>query len=160
MPNTFNITNKKTTTLLNRQITKCQRIAVLELAPRLNAVFWRCNSVEGHGILWGSRSLNVLIWLYQKYTHNLPRLSKYVNFIKRTNPLTQWSKYGALLSHGRYLRSPQWNNGSIGDKIKGLYVDFNESILIFNDIFYATCFLILTLYLCRSLSNFSAQRHV
>lgn len=53
------------------------------------------------------------------------------------------------------------DHGSIGDKIKGLYVDFNESILIFNDIFYATCFLILTLYLlCRSLSNFSAQRHV
>lgn len=76
--------------------------------------------------------------------------------------LTHWPSEASTelySSHGRYLRSPQWNNGSIGDKIKGLYVDFNESILIFNDIFYATCFLILTLYLlCRSLSNFSAQR--
>lgn len=64
--------------------------------------------------------------------------------------LTHWPSEASTelySSHGRYLRSPQWNNGSIGDKIKGLYVDFNESILIFNDIFYATCFLILTLYL-------------
>lgn len=155
MPNTFNITNKNTTTLLNRQITKCQRIAVLELAPRLNAVFWRCNSVEGHGILWGSRSLNVLI-------HIICRDCRSMLILLRE--LTHWPSEASTelySSHGRYLRSPQWNNGSIGDKIKGLYVDFNESILIFNDIFYATCFLILTLYLlCRSLSNFSAQRHV
>lgn len=64
--------------------------------------------------------------------------------------LTHWPSEASTelySSHGRYLRSPQWNNGSIGDKIKGLYVDFNESILIFNDIFYATCFLISTFYL-------------
>lgn len=116
MRNTLNITIKQTTTLLNRQIAECQRIAVLELAPRLNAVFWRCNSVEGHGILWGSRSLNVLIWLYQN-VHIICRDCRSMLILLRE--LTHWPSEASkelYSSHTRNLRSSKYNIGSVVTK--------------------------------------------